>query len=225
MVKIPSMTAESSVILHIQPYITAQQVNADSPPCKPGQLSLLRGEFWVYPAAWGGQTLTSVGRTGSLWEACPAKFWPVAAGCQGQVSAGCRAHMQWEVLSTAAFPLRGSAPGGWVWFQVSFLSQGWRQTPLEVTKALFHHQQGQGKLSCRPSWLFPGLTGQGQSFPDPETFWASPGHPCQVSQMQTWLVSHSSPKVWLCFQQLHRSIPVSRCLTAFTQHFSIQISS
>lgn len=84
--------------------------------------------------------------------------------------------------------------------------------------------RGAEKLSCRPRWHFPVLTGQGPSFPDPETFWASPGHSWQVSQMQTWLFSHSShhthswqhkPKVWLCLQQLHRSIPVSQLMPVF----------
>lgn len=104
----------------------------------------------------------------------------LANGCQGQVSAGCRAHMQWEVLSTAAFPLQDCSWGLGV---VSSLSQGWRQTPWRQPRLCF--MASRSRETQRQSRLaLPGLTGQRPSFPDPETSWAPPGHPSQVSQIR-----------------------------------------
>lgn len=204
------------------PHITAHRVNW-SPSHEPGQLSLLRGEFWV-GAQPGVARPDSVGRTGPLWESCSAKPWPVAVGSQGQVSAGCRAHMQWEVLSTAAFPLQDCS-WGWVWFPVSFLSQGWRQTPWRKPRLYF--MASRSRETQRQSRLaLPGLTGQRPSFPDPETSWAPPGHPCQVSQIRPdcFLTPHithtpgNTKQRCGCAPQIHPCLQVFNCFHSALLH-------
>lgn len=132
----------------------------------------------------GGQTLTSVARTRSSWETCSAKPWPVAVGCQGQVSVGCRTHLQWEALSTAAFPLRMTAPGAGCGFESLCYLKAGDKCPGD-NHGFVSSPAGAEKLGCRRSWHLPGLTGQVLPFPDPETFWACPGHSCQASQIQT----------------------------------------
>lgn len=161
-----------------------------------------------------------MGRTRCPWEACSAQ-----PGCQGQVSVGCRAHMQWELHSTAAFPLcTALLLGAGCGFESLFCLKAGDKHPGD-NQGFISPPAGAEKSSCRPSRDCSGLTGQVPPFPDPETFWASPGHPCQASQIQTRLFSNSShhthsqqlkPKAWLCFKQLHRPIPVSQVMPGFT---------